>query len=165
MGTTATAGTRSIYLSDWSDEIMPCDPSPEAWAEWLSKGGSPEWPVENPPSDGDILDASAILWSEDIVARRVNGEWQLSRRIAEGEDFAALRYAQGLGWSPDNIVMEGFSNVDGFIDGDETFEQAILRCLRENDEYCDDVEYVAVGTNEELKLVYRTDPARLETAR
>ena len=162
MNTKAKAGTRSVYLSDWSDEIMPCEPSLEAWAAWLSKGGDAQWPVENPPADGDVLDATAILWSEDIIARRVDGAWQLSRGLSEGEDFAALRYGEGLGWSPDSIVTEGFSNVAGFLDEDESLQQAIVRCLIENDEYCDDVEYVAVGKNESLKVVFRVDPARLE---
>ncbi len=162
MGTTAQAGTRSYYLDNWADECVPCDTTLEAWATWLSKGGDAQWPCDDPPADGDVLEASAILWSEDIIARCVNGEWVLSRPLAEGEDFAAIRYAEGIGWSSDNIVMEGFSNVAGFLDEGETLEQAIIRCLIESDEHCDDVEHIAVGKNESMKLVYRANPARLE---
>src|SRR3990167_6728184 len=96
-----TPGTRSYFLHDFSDETVPCEPSLEGWAKWLAEPdledscwqGDAEYPI-----DGSTYKGSAILWSEDIIARKHEGRWTLSRPIAEGENFFAVRWAPGAGW-------------------------------------------------------------------
>jgi hypothetical protein len=93
---------RSYYLDAFCDEMVPCDLTLEGWAKWLSSGGDSDEQVDV-PNDGQAFAGSAIAWAQDIVATRQDGKWSLSRVPTE-DDFVAVRYAAGSGWSPDNII-------------------------------------------------------------
>lgn len=141
---TAEVGKRSYYIDKYADEIVPCTPSLEGWAEWLGAGGTQEWPVDV-PQDGTLFKTWATLWEEDIVATRGEDGWSFSRDVPAGK-LLAVRFSQGLGWDPDSIVDD----------------EAALRELL--DEYGDDdgPEYIAVGTHEgPIMLKYHANPPRL----
>lgn len=142
-------GDVAWYLDDHCDEVMPCDASLEAWADWLSKP-DPSWPHDI-PADGDRFEASRIRFEDDIVAtRRGGGEWTFSRPIEGAPSLVAVRYGERMGWSPDNIVWG------------EDMELALREWFSENAEECDGVEYVAVGYDEpKAVLIYKADPPRL----
>lgn len=143
-----------FYIDDFSDEFMPCEPSLDGWAKWLSE------PDENQPynrttapTDGERFASQFNLeFGDDIVATRNTGrEWTFSRQPS-GIDFMAVRHAEGLGWSPGNI-----------IDLDDDPEMALREWFAHTDEACDDVEYVACATNlPAAVLIYRTNPPRME---
>lgn len=137
------------YLSDYADEVLPCDATLEGWAEWLSRP-DPTWP-HDVPGDGATFEAARIRFEDDIIVqRRSGGEWTFSRPIPEDASLLAVRYGPGLGWQPDNIVWG------------ESMETALREWLAENDEHCDDEEYVAVGFDEPKQtLIYKSSPPRL----
>lgn len=145
--TTVRSGERMFYISEHSDEMLPCVPTLEGWAEWLSKPDE-QWQHEI-PADGENFEAYAILFHDDIIARKVDGDWTFSA-IPGDEAFVAVRFAKGLGWQADNII--------GCWDG-ETMEQALRTWFAENDADRETEEYIAFGTNESgWRLTYRAGP-------
>lgn len=143
---------RSYYLSDFADEMLPCEPTLVSWAQWLSKGDSGWWNHTEPATDGQQFRASVMSWEPDIIATRKQGGWTFSRD-PDGADFLAVRYGEGLGWSPDNIVWG------------EDMAKALRDWFADYDDVCWSEEFIAVGKNEpSVLLTYRADPPRLEIA-
>lgn len=155
---------RTFYLSDFLDETMPCDGTLEGWARWLSRPDE-DWGRGAPADEGQVFDGSAFRWHEDIIATREGGLWSLSREPGETQ-FIAVRFGPGMGWSADNIVTENMAFVEGEYKATETMAEALLHWLSDNDEFCDDIEYVAVGENENgWRFTYHADPPRLQAER
>jgi hypothetical protein len=125
---------RAYYLTKFADEILPCDPTLEAWADWLSRPDE-EWGCETAAKDGDTFEASVIRFEPDIIATRDGDQWSLSRSVGDS-DFLAVRFGEGFGWSSDNIVY-----------GDD-MDAALIEWLTDAGDTCDEVEYVAVGVTE-----------------
>lgn len=137
-------GDRSFYLADYSDEVVPCEPSLDGWAEWLSKPDV-DWQRGTAANDGDTFLASATLWQHDIIAKCENGEWTLSRQ-PDGDAFVAARFGFGLGWSAEDI-----------LDSDPG---TILEYLRDYAED-DGVVFLATGTHEDRwRITYHANPPR-----
>ena len=152
---------RSIYLDDYTCEMQPCEPTLEGYAAFLSGGGNSGWPVPDVPENGQTFTGSALAWKPDIIATRLGGKWSLSRNPGE-DDFVAVRFGEGLGWSPDNIIYEEMGMVEGEYTQTETMTEALMRWFEENDEHCDDTEFVAVAESQDgLLFEYRSEPARL----
>ena len=152
---------RSIYLDDYTDDIQPCDPTLEGYAAFLASGGNDDWPNVDIPEDGTIFAGSALQWKPDIIATRKDGKWSLSREPSDDE-FVAVRFGPGLGWWPDGIIYPETGLIDGKYVAIETMAESVLRWLSENDETCNDTEYVAVAEYQEgLSFRYRSDPPRL----
>lgn len=139
---------RSFDLHDFSDEISPHDGSLGGIAEFLAKPDE-KWGRGQAASDGQSFKASAIAWQEDIIATRIGGVWSLSRE-PEHDAFLAVRFAEGLGWSFENIVDQDieFDPEAGEYKPKGDLKSALIRWLVDNDEYCEDIEYVAVGRHE-----------------
>ncbi|MDP3550641.1 MAG: hypothetical protein Q8R81_09610 [Novosphingobium sp.] len=141
--TSTTPGTRSFFLNDFSDETVPCEPTLEGWAQWLAEPdlddgywqGDAEFPI-----DGSAYKSSAILWSEDIIARKNDGRWTLSRPIHPEETFFAVRFGPGAGWDADNIIYIGESETRH-----QDFCAELAELLGDSDEISDGEEYIAVG--------------------
>ena len=143
----ARPGTRSFYLDDHADEVVPCDCTLKGWAEWLSKP-DPNWEHEI-PNDGDTFAGSATLWKPDINATCRDGEWSLSRD-PDPDDFLAVRFRQGAGWDCDSIVGDKLELLDLLSDFAAD----------------DGTEYVACGEYESgWRFTYRANPPRLEAER
>lgn len=141
-----TPGTRSYFLEDFSDETVPCEPTLEGWAKWLAEPDLEDFCWQERaeyPINGSTYQASAILWSEDIIARKHEGRWALSRPIAEGENFFAIRWGPGHGWDADSIICLG---EDGNRDAALVAELAEI--LGDDDQISDGEEHIAVGRNE-----------------
>jgi hypothetical protein len=121
-----------MYLVDFADEVMPVtDCTPQGWAKWLA-GPDREWGRDTAAQDGDAFRASMTRYEADIIARRVGGAWAFSREPA-GAQLLACRFGPGLGWSAEHIV--------GSMD-------ELRQWFADNNDFCDDVEYVAVGFEE-----------------
>ena len=141
-------GERSYYLDEFTDEIMPCMPTLAAWADWLSRP-DPEWRPDAAAADGTRYAATVLRWEEDVVVRRDGDGWAFSRDVPDAA-LVAVRFGQGLGWDSENII-------GGRIGDDIT--TSLRSWLKENDEYLEDVEYVAIGMAEpDVVLVYRAGP-------
>lgn len=153
--------SESIYLDDYSDEVMPCKPTLEGYAAFLSSGGTKDWPTEV-PADGSVFKGRVLVYKDDIIATRKNGEWSLSRDPANDDDFVAVRSGPGLGWWPDMIIIQEVELFEGTYRNAETMAEALIRWLQENDDDMNDIEYVAVGQNQDgLLFEYRSNPPRL----
>ena len=119
-----------LYLDDFADEIMPVsDCSAQGWANWLA-GPDAEWGRDEAAKDGDQFPASVMLMGPDIIATRSPDGWLFSREPEAAPTLLACRFAEGLGWSPESI---NGSMTD------------LRQWLVDNDEFCDAVEYVAIG--------------------
>ncbi len=148
---------RSFYITDFSDEHIPCEPTLAGWADWLANPTEIDWPMK-PPADGATFEATAILWQPDIIATRKDGVWSLSRDPDENA-FVAVRFGKGLVWSGDQIVTGNirWDEAGGMIE--QPMADAIRAWLTENDALCDDVEYIATGTHENgWMITYRAGP-------
>lgn len=143
----AISGQRSFYIDDYSDEVVPCDSTIEGWAAWLASppviddDGDAEWGRDAVPANGTAFSASAILWQEDIVATNTPEGWSLSRQPAD-DDFVAVRFRAGMGWSADDIV---------YPDHGEPLGEALVAWLGDPMNGQSDVGetvHIAVGTHE-----------------
>lgn len=142
---TADMGERCFYIEDFTDEVMPCYPSLEGWAKWLSAPDA-EWGRDEVAADGDTFTADVIEYVEDVIATRTADGWSLSHE-PEGASLVAIRFGPGMGWSSDNMVGDVAS---------------LIEHLTENDIDMDDVEHVAIGMDRpSVRLIYRADPPRL----
>jgi hypothetical protein len=95
------ARERLIYLERWSDEVMPCAPTLQAWADWLGKGpraSGADW-TEGPEeliADGATFEASTLDVGDDLQARFEGGAWRHDAP-PPGANFFAQRYG-AHGW-------------------------------------------------------------------
>lgn len=162
---TAEAESRSYYLEDYADEVVPCDCSLDGWATWLAKP-DPDWNRHEAAENGASFKASAILWGEDIIATRSNGDWSLSREPADDE-FVAIRFSEGLGWDPENIVTVDMDLVGDKVEQRGTLGDALRKHLKDMNESCDDVEHIATGFHESDWLItfHEGPPAFCKAAR
>ena len=131
------ADTR-YYLTDYDDEIVPCDCTLAGWAEFLDETVG--------AADGATFDALALHFEDDIIATRTAHGWKLSREPTP-EQFVAVRFGEGLGWSSEYILHPAH----------------VREWLREQDPDCEDTELLAVANYEnDLRVTFRADPPRLE---
>jgi hypothetical protein len=146
---TAEPTSRSYYIEQFNDEVLPCEPSLGGWAEWLSKP-DPAYGRDAPAGDGERFKATVMQWGEDVMAVREGGEWRLfntanASGLFDGDTptLIAARFGKGLGWSPENI-----------LDGSRG-DDAIRDWLSEAGDMADDTEYFAVGfTRPDTTLIY-----------
>jgi hypothetical protein len=144
--TNTEAGAMRYYLDDFADEIMPCDPTLDAWADWLSKP-DPDWQRDEPATDGQQFACTVQREMPDIIATRTGSGWSFSRAVENDYTFLAVRWGEGLGWSPENIIWG------------EDMMTALREWFAENDEFCDDVEFVSVALNApDVVATYRAFP-------
>ncbi|WP_010184759.1 hypothetical protein [Sphingomonas sp. PAMC 26605] len=132
------------YLEDYSDEIIPCDPTLDSWAKWLSKPDH-EWHRPQSAADGASFKASVLRMSAtDLVATRTDDGWAFDRDITP--DFIAVRWGRGMGWDADSIV--------GDMDELRTW-------LDENSDGDNRVENIAFGWNEpDVLVIFHADGPR-----
>lgn len=64
--------TTLYYLDAFTDEVMPCGPSLDAWAAWLSKP-APDWNRPSPAVDGETFTAQTLVSHGEITVDRAEG--------------------------------------------------------------------------------------------
>jgi len=111
------------YIDDYTDEVMPCHPSLEAWAEWLSKP-DPEWHRYLAADDGQEFQASVLRFDEDIIATREGDEWTFSRE-PDGVALLAPRFGAGLGYDAETICGD-FDELRALLDDNDADENSEL---------------------------------------
>lgn len=89
------------YITEYSDEIVPCDCRLQSWADWLSRPDE-NWGREAPAVDGETFKASSLSILGDVRVDWVNGAWSVAEPIPVGTDYFFRRHSRGSrGWDPD----------------------------------------------------------------
>lgn len=122
--------TTYYFLADYSDEIMPCAPTPEAWAQWLS-AGDPNWDDGvQPAKPGATFKANSLTLVGHVrPLRGEDGVWRLPDGAPEA-DFAALVSDEtDETWTAEVILSPRYlsESIDE-LRGDEFFDDADV-CL------------------------------------
>lgn len=86
------------YLDNWTDEVVPCHPTLQDWAKWLSEPDT-DWNRDEPANDGDEFAASSLVVLGDVRAEWKDGRYEAVTAAPEGTDFFFLRHYEGSpGW-------------------------------------------------------------------
>ncbi len=114
---------RLYYIGQWTDESMPCQPTLEGWAEWLSKPDE-DWQRSAPAQHGEQFTATVTLELADIRIYVFDGAWQSDFSPAPGANWFALRWGPGLGCDAE-VSHDSFADLLAELDledeGDEAF--------------------------------------------
>lgn len=133
-----------LYLDDYTDESLPCVPSLEGWATWLSTP-SPEWSRAEAAKAGDEFAASSLVILGDVKADLIDGKWVLATPAPEGTEIYFLRPFEGsTGWDAEHSANT-VEDALGCMFDDET--TVWLACVKEGDIQ---------------RVRYLTDPPRCE---
>lgn len=116
-----------VYLDDFSDEVMPCAPDLEAWAQYLHLG------TEDDPGPhakhGEEFKGSVVELLDNVVAERDGSGWRVNYRPQTATQYA-LRYGPDLGWDADTL-QSTVDEVLALCDGED--EPVYIACLRDDD--------------------------------
>ncbi len=108
----------NYYLDDYTDEVIPCAPTLEAWAEWLSKP-DPKWYRGLPDEDGATFKVSTLEILGDIRVEHNGQAWVAVAPIPEGTEVFFLRHFEGSqGWDAE-YSADTLENATDCIDADE----------------------------------------------
>jgi hypothetical protein len=119
------------YLDDFTDEVMPCAPTLEAWAEWLSRPDE-EYGRADPVADGSVFAGSTLVVLGEVCAQLVDGAWQAQGPIPEGTDQFFLRHFGGSpGWNAEFAGETIEDALDCYDDEGPTF----LACVRSGENF------------------------------
>lgn len=137
-------GETLYYLSDYADEVMPCQPTLESWAQWLA-GPDPEWGRDEAARPGDTFEATTMVRHANITVRiGETGVEVLSQPPASADFFA---------------VAPGFGGWDAECSG-ETPAQALgadSDLAQARDWYGDDPVELACCTQSSVPIRLRFD--------
>lgn len=110
--------TTLYYLTQWSDEVIPCAPTLEAWAEWLAKPDE-EWNRNAAAPTGEEYRASALKILGDVRVEWIDGQWQAVGSVPEGTSVFYLRWQEGgQGWDVEHSANTIADAADG-VDSDD----------------------------------------------
>lgn len=86
------------YLTEWSEDIMPCGPTLDEWAEWLSKPDA-DWNRPEAAKDGDTFSCATLIVLGETSATFVNGAWTANTPVIDGTTWLYKKHDQhGSGW-------------------------------------------------------------------
>lgn len=121
------------YLRDYTDEVLPCEPTLEGWAAWLA-GADEGWGRDEAANPGETFVCDLMERLPNIVAKLVEGVWVTPPLDAgtgyQNADFFAV--ACGGGWDHEQAgetPQAALGDAEGWwSDGDEV-ELAVCRDL------------------------------------
>lgn len=118
------------YIDDFTDEVAPCEPTLASWAAWLANPDPTDEAERQPPSIGEIFEASRLLVLGDVCAtREADGSWTADPSVPEGTTALFLRWHEGgQGW---NAEHSGETVADALRELDEDDTEAFLACVRD----------------------------------
>jgi hypothetical protein len=131
-----------FWLTDYADEVVPCDCTLGGWAEWLSKPDE-EWNRADPAADGATFRATRA----EVTYHSMRGG-QLEPPLPHRYNFVAVAMNAG-GWPADEIA-ESFEDLADAISfyGDDAVSIAAV-----------------VADTGRYTVTYRSDPPRCAVAR
>lgn len=115
------------YLDDWTDEVMPCQPTLESWADWLSKPDQ-EWQREAAETPGSLLNGSTLIVVADLPFCIEEGVVSLPTIPTDGEEVFLRHGGPDTGWDADAHTYRGAEDDSS----DDGFRRDVLKMLREN---------------------------------
>lgn len=111
--------TTLYYLTDYTDEVMPCAPNLPAWAEWLSKPDE-SWPHEI-PKVGQLFEADREILLGDVRAERTVDGWMIVGAEQPQATHYFLRWNEGgSGWDIEHsgdTIAAALSEIDDDEEG------------------------------------------------
>jgi len=120
---------RCLYLNDFVDEIMPCDPTPEGWATWLSEP-DPDWDrLEATPTATEFDGHEVTYRYISYILRGTAIHWY--EPLPESWSTAAPAFGHGLGWNPDDIAIDMEELRAAILDGDDGTPGVAAFAIRE----------------------------------
>lgn len=118
------------YVDDYTDEVMPCLPTLDAWAEWLSKPD--EAFAHDLAKPGDTFEVSTLIVLGDIRVEWIDGCWEAVTPVPEGTDQFFLRWEHGgQGWDAEHSGDTIKNALDGFDEDEGPF---FMACARSGDD-------------------------------
>lgn len=90
------------YLDAYTDEVIPCAPTLETWADWLSKPAE-DWSCRvEATEDGATFKVSTLELLGDIRVEHDGQEWVAVTPIPQGANGFYRRHFEGsTGWDAD----------------------------------------------------------------
>jgi hypothetical protein len=134
------------YLLDYCEEVMPCAPTLEAWAEWLSEPDE-DWHRQTPAEDGDAFACAAF----DVTYHKATldgSSWSFSPPLPEAYGSAVPSYGEDSGWNAD-LMCGDLSDLLATLDDAESVEEWVA---------------VLIDHSHPYTVTFRTDPVRCELA-
>lgn len=108
----------NYYLEDYTDEVIPCAPTLEGWAEWLSKP-APDWSRAQAAQDGATFRVFTLEVLGDIRVEHDGKAWVAAEPVPEGTNGFYRRYFEGSpGWDAE-FAANDLLNATDCIDADE----------------------------------------------
>lgn len=93
----------AYYLTEYTDEWMPCDCSLEGWAKWLSEP-SEDYNRDVAASDGDTFSATrGEITYHTMIGRLDDGAPKFEPALPSNFDLVARCFGFGQGWDADSI--------------------------------------------------------------
>lgn len=121
------------WLDAWTDEMTPAGPDLASWAKWLAEPDA-DWGRAAGAECGSCFDASRMVLFADVRLTWNGQHWEIEGDAPADADFFAIRYGEGMGWGPEEIV----SSVENAI---ETLNQDPTRLIG-------DTHFIAVGRHD-----------------
>ena len=92
------------YIADWTDEVTPCQPTLEGWAQWLSKP-DPDWGRHEAVADGREFTASVMVILRNLTATFSDGQWSCEDPPPETRDIFVRHGDETSGWTADDSAF------------------------------------------------------------
>ena len=90
------------YIDELTDEVMPCEPTLEAWAAYLADPAA-EGDEIDPAKPGDTFNISTIEVLGDVRVELADGRVEAVEPIPDGTTYFYLRWHEGGdGWDVEN---------------------------------------------------------------
>jgi hypothetical protein len=120
--------TINYYLDHWTDEVIPCAPTLEAWAAWLDKP-DPDWfDRELAAAPGDEYDGMTLEVLGDVRAEWQDGEFVAVEPVPDGTSLFFMRHSEGgSGWDAEQSGETIKDAADGLEEGDGPLWFACVR--------------------------------------
>lgn len=117
----------NYYLSDYTDEVMPCDGSLQGWADWLAEPRPDDGKPEATPG-GTVFDGYSIEVLGDVRVEWRDGAWEAFETIPDGTEAFFMRHYEGCqGWDPDFSANTIRDACDGLEEDDSPLWFACTR--------------------------------------
>lgn len=144
----------NYYLDEFTDEVIPCAPTLEAWAEWLSKP-DPNWSDRlAATADGATFKVSTLEVLGDIRVEHNGEAWAAVTPIPAGTEAFFLRHFEGSpGWDAEFSSNTIADATDCLLPGDGPL---FFACVKDGPNYI--ATFRAEGPRLELEPPAMTAP-------
>lgn len=116
------------FLAAFSDEVSPCAPTLEAWAEWLAKP-APDWNRPQACAAGEVFTCTTDVVLAEVEVECRDGQWLTLSPLPEGAEWFVLCDGPGGRWDQDQMGVTIADALDDLDDADG--ERAWLAVCRD----------------------------------